>query len=245
MPQLSGSTPPKTIERFFYLLARLPVAGPEKKLRWLLDIEWVVEHLCQDYSRRVFQEIEHPKEDGTIKFAKRCIRSDETVLDVGCGPGYLTSLLAQFGHSARGIDVSEKMIDLARRDYLADNVEFYVADASLLTDKDLEAVNVVFLCHVLGFFEDPRRFLELLARNVDSVLIEVPDFDSTTLNLFRQRLGSELMFRTRGYVNEFDRDEMSFLLEASQLSVQESEFRHGVQRYWCVSRSRRSSEFTI
>jgi ubiquinone/menaquinone biosynthesis C-methylase UbiE len=245
MPKLHRDVEPRNLERFLYLLARLPIGGPERKLRWLLNIEWVIEHLCQDYSRRVFWEIEHPKDDGTLDFVSRHLGRGDRVLDVGCGSGYLTSLLAQFGHSARGIDVSEEAVDLARRDYLADNVEFHVADALMLTDKDLEAVNVVFLCHVLGFFEDPQKFLGLLARNVDSVLIEVPDFDSTTLNVFRQRLGLELMFRDQGYVNEFDRDEMRVLLDASRLSVQESEFRHGVQRYWCITESSRSSESSI
>jgi len=245
MPKLPGDTSPKTLERVLYFLARLPIAPPKRKLRWLLDIEWIVEHLCQDYSRRVFLELEHPKEDGTLRFFKRFARPEEKVLDVGCGSGYLASAVAQCVQSVRGIDVSTHVIESATKDHSVGNLEFVVADASKLTDADLKDVDVVLLCHVLGFFDDPEWFLGMLAENVDSVCIEVPDFDCTTLNVLRQRLGLELIFRGRGYANEFDRDEMAKLFESCQLSVQASEFRHGVQRYWCASKPRSVSPSVI
>ena len=235
MPKLPRDVEPRNLERFFYLLARLPIGGPERKLRWFLNIEWVIEHLCQDYSRMVFQETEHPKEDGTLGFVSRHLVGRDRVLDVGCGSGYLTSVFAQIAQSVRGIDISESEIGLARRDRPIDNLQFQVADASVLTDQDLKDVDVVLLCHVLGFFDDPVGFLGRLVAHVDSIYIEVPDFDSTTLNIFRQRLGLELMFKGRGYANEFDREEMASLLRSCRLSVQASEFRHGVQRYWCTS----------
>lgn len=238
MPKIPRDVPPRNLERVLYLLARLPIVGPERKLRWLLDIEWVTEHLCQDYSRRVFQGAEHPKDAGTLGFVKQHLDRDNRVLDVGCGPGYLASEMAQIVQSVRGIDISKSAIDQARRDHSTSNVLFQVSDASMLTDQDLKDVDVVFICHVLGFFDDPSEFLGLLVEHVDSIYIETPDFDSTTLNIFRQRLGSELMFKGRGYANEFDRDEMASLLKACRLSVRASEFRHGVQRYWCAKEPR-------
>ncbi len=241
MPKLPGDISPTKLERVLYLLARLPIASPERKLRWLLDTEWVVDHLCRDYSRRVFRVVDHPKEEGTLSFVTRFVRPEDTVLDVGCGSGYLTSMLGRIVRSVRGMDISESAIDMARRDYAAGNVQFQVADALTLTDADLKDVDVVFLCHVLGFFDDPEGLLTMLVDNAGSVCIEVPDFDSTTLNIFRQRLGLELIFRGRDYVNEFDRDEMASLFESCHVAVRASEFRHGVQRYWCTREPRSPS----
>lgn len=52
------------------------------------------------------------------------------ILDIGCGPGWTTLFLAQAGYRAVGVDISERMIEIARerctRDHLA--VEFTVGD---------------------------------------------------------------------------------------------------------------------
>jgi SAM-dependent methyltransferase len=40
-----------------------------------------------------------------------------SVLDVGCGPGHITAHLAEFGLEARGVDLSKRMVELARREH--------------------------------------------------------------------------------------------------------------------------------
>jgi SAM-dependent methyltransferase len=41
-------------------------------------------------------------------------REAPTVLDVGCGPGHVTAHLAALGLDARGVDLSKRMVELAR-----------------------------------------------------------------------------------------------------------------------------------
>ncbi|MFE7316006.1 class I SAM-dependent methyltransferase [Streptomyces sp. NPDC057555] len=49
-------------------------------------------------------------------FAEVVRRSERgPVADLGCGPGYLTAHLAELGLSAFGVDLSPKMVELARR----------------------------------------------------------------------------------------------------------------------------------
>jgi SAM-dependent methyltransferase len=40
-----------------------------------------------------------------------------SVLDVGCGPGHITAHLAELGLEARGVDLSKRMVELARREH--------------------------------------------------------------------------------------------------------------------------------
>jgi len=62
------------------------------------------------------------------RFAADLVRG-KTVLDIACGAGYGTRLLADAGAaSAQGVDVSENAIDYARAHYQADNVTFRVGD---------------------------------------------------------------------------------------------------------------------
>ncbi|MGF1580106.1 MAG: class I SAM-dependent methyltransferase [Gemmataceae bacterium] len=56
--------------------------------------------------------------------------SGGSILDMGCGPGWTTLLLARAGYEMTGIDISERMIEIARERTLLENVEadFHVAD---------------------------------------------------------------------------------------------------------------------
>ena len=54
------------------------------------------------------------------------------VVDVGCGPGYVTSHLVELGVDAFGVDLSPEMITIARRDY--PDLRFEVGT---MTDLDL------------------------------------------------------------------------------------------------------------
>jgi len=42
------------------------------------------------------------------------LRSGQSILDVGCGPGWLSEFLARFGYRVTGIDLSTAMIEIAR-----------------------------------------------------------------------------------------------------------------------------------
>jgi trans-aconitate methyltransferase len=57
---------------------------------------------------------------------------DEKVLDIGCGDGYLTSLIAAEVLDAVGIDLSPSMVTFAEGQFGADHLHFRVLDARLL-----------------------------------------------------------------------------------------------------------------
>jgi len=42
------------------------------------------------------------------------LRSGQRILDVGCGPGWLSEFLARFGYRVTGVDISPAMIEVAR-----------------------------------------------------------------------------------------------------------------------------------
>jgi SAM-dependent methyltransferase len=98
------------------------------------------------------------------------------VLEIGCGPGYLSLELARSGHSVTGIDLSPKCIEVARRFAEEDPWKHergplnYIADDFLggesLSSESFDAV--VFLGALHHFpDQDPvgQRVTELLAPN--------------------------------------------------------------------------------
>jgi len=72
---------------------------------------------------------------GEQAIAQMCISPDSRVLDVGCGSGWATRLLAglAFNGSLTGIDISDEMIRVAREaSHSFSNIDFQVASAEHL-----------------------------------------------------------------------------------------------------------------
>ncbi len=67
------------------------------------------------------QQIENEHKNGTEDFYVQLFKSLPSplrVLDLGCGPGFLTGLLASKGHEVTALDFSEKMLEQAK-DYVS------------------------------------------------------------------------------------------------------------------------------
>jgi SAM-dependent methyltransferase len=77
-----------------------------------------------------------------IETLKRCLRPDDRLIDVGCGAGYTTRLLAPLVREAVGVDYSESMIDRARAAADIPALTFEVADVMTLNPDRLGTFDV-------------------------------------------------------------------------------------------------------
>lgn len=100
----------------------------------------------------------HQKEWGTRLIDKLGLRGNEAILDLGCGDGFLTVLLAERAPEGRivGIDASRGMIDAARRHW-RDNLEFHLRD---INDLDFSSeFDLIFSNATLHWVHDHRKLL--------------------------------------------------------------------------------------
>lgn len=97
-------------------------------------------------------------------------------LEVGCGEGHLSAILAGDGRSVRGIDISPAIIEQARShpDNRTNGARFEVGSVYDLS-ADSDAAELVVCCEVMEHLEDPDRALSILARLARPyLLVSVP-----------------------------------------------------------------------
>jgi ubiquinone/menaquinone biosynthesis C-methylase UbiE len=127
--------------------------------------------LAQDYQvfrqeRGTYNElVEVPAMLGLIGDVK-----GKTVLDVGCGFGYYSVLLVKSGATVTGIDISEKMIELAKNNAREASVKchFYVCDMQDMSMFERNSFDTV----VSSIVVDSLDFLEKAFSEVYRVLKE-------------------------------------------------------------------------
>jgi ubiquinone/menaquinone biosynthesis C-methylase UbiE len=76
------------------------------------------------------------------------------IADLGCGSGVFTNMLAERGYEAQGIDISSKLIGLARRKY--PKLTFMEGDVEALPYAD-SSLHGVLLSGLVHHFPDPSR----------------------------------------------------------------------------------------
>lgn len=96
----------------------------------------------------------------------------KNVLDVACGEGYGSALLATVGASVIGVDIDEDTVAFATRNYGADNVKFACAPAQKLPIPD-NSIDVVVSFETIEHFEDHQGFISEISRvlKTDGLLI--------------------------------------------------------------------------
>ncbi|MFE9683408.1 class I SAM-dependent methyltransferase [Streptomyces sp. NPDC002701] len=85
-------------------------------------------------------------------------RGPVDVLDLGCGTGSLALLASEARHRVTGVDLSPRMVELARAKLAGRDAAFLVGDAAAPPVGE-QRFDVVLVRHVLWTLSDPGRVL--------------------------------------------------------------------------------------
>ncbi|AKN31488.1 methyltransferase type 11 [Clostridium carboxidivorans P7] len=87
-------------------------------------------------------------------------KESKKILDVGTGTGFLALLLAELGHNCTGLDISEGMMEVARKKAKEAklNINFGMGDAENLPCKD-NTYDIVVNRHLLWTIPHPEKAL--------------------------------------------------------------------------------------
>ncbi|HEV7890128.1 MAG TPA: class I SAM-dependent methyltransferase [Pyrinomonadaceae bacterium] len=101
------------------------------------------------------------------------LRPGDRILELGCGDGTLSCVLASEGFDVTGVDISQGMVEEARRRAARESspARFEVADSDLLkTEEPFDAV-VSFMGAFFTYTENPSEFLARVAPRVRKKII--------------------------------------------------------------------------
>jgi 2-polyprenyl-3-methyl-5-hydroxy-6-metoxy-1,4-benzoquinol methylase len=86
------------------------------------------------------------------------------VLEVGCGEGRLSVRMAQQGLRVRACDVSEDIVELARKDAAGADLPLQFRTVSLFElSPAVDTAGLVVCCEVLEHVDEPQRAVDVLA----------------------------------------------------------------------------------
>ena len=93
------------------------------------------------------------------------LRPGDRVLELGCGDGALSCLLAAEGFDVTGVDISPGMVEEARRraERESSNARFEVADSDLFESEEPFDAVVSFMGAFFTYTENPAAFLARVA----------------------------------------------------------------------------------
>ena len=129
------------------------------------------------------KEADHGLRDPTVRAAWAALllpllpKAPATVADLGCGTGSLAVLLAEVGHSVQGMDVSPRMVEVARQKALTAGVHVRLEQGDAVTPAYAPgSCDVVLARHLLWALPDPgsvlARWVRLLRPAGILILIE-------------------------------------------------------------------------
>ena len=105
------------------------------------DVARDYDRLAEEYTRRIFHELDGKPFDRDLLDHFASVVGEGRVCDLGCGPGHVARYLHDRGCDVIGIDLSPRMIEMARQ--LNPEVEFRVGDLAALELEDGSLAGVV------------------------------------------------------------------------------------------------------
>ena len=124
----------------------------------------------------------------------------QAVLEIGCGTGKNTALLAGISDSVQALDFSEAMMEQARRRIPSANVNFTIADITDTWPVAASSINLISCNLVLEHIENLSSIFAEAAR----VLVTGGLFFVSELHPFRQYRGTQASFQRQGETRTID-----------------------------------------
>jgi SAM-dependent methyltransferase len=227
------------IKSFFYQLDKVFFAKSLFKIKIYTYLEWIFERLAfEHYGRyRSAHGMPHMTTDVLMPFLQKFLTKEMRIIDLGCGRGEKTVLMANYVSKVVGIDHNNSELKFAiskKKKQGINNLELYNDDVvGFLEREDGLNFDVLVCSHIIEHLESPFEFLKKFINSFQYIYIEVPDYESTAINKIRIDLKLDLLYKDDDHVLEFNKDSLQAQLSVLEIKVVEQRSIYGVLQLWC------------
>ncbi len=168
-----------------------------------------------------------PLYNRAVEKTKTYLKTSDIVLDYGCGPGLMTNQFTKHAKEILGLDISSKMIDVARRNAKEDKIENIEYIQSTIFDEKFEheSFNVITAFNVLHLVEDERKTM----KRINELLNPGGLFISETVCLDEKKSFLRFVFKLIGKMGivpnliHYNSSELENLIKESKFQIVETE----------------------
>lgn len=152
------------------------------------------------------------------------------MLDIGCSSGELTADLADKASRVVAYDISKKSIQKAKIKNMRKNICYFVGEA--IKDMPTENFDVAVCSNILEHLREAKVFLRKLHTVTGTLLVRVPNFETTWINAVRKDLGMSYFLDPQHY-REYSAVSLQQEIEAGGWKVESVHISHEL---WIVAK---------
>lgn len=138
-----------------------------KDVTWDHVVKKSWNNLADSWDARSIKMWDHGSRKNIIRFMEKHLSKQDRVIDIGCGSGYGTYKLQQAGFQATGIDLSDKMIQLAKEQFTDKDITYFQCNMKELAERE-ERYDGALTVNVLEWVDEPAAAL----RNLHDILVD-------------------------------------------------------------------------
>lgn len=127
--------------------------------------------------RQVETELSKIRNDHTARYrwAAKILPSESLIIDMACGIGYGSNIMAQAGHKCIAVDRDEEALAFGNEHWKHENVQFAQGDADTLTGGAIGEFDAAVCFETIEHIQDPKPLLNSLRASAKVLLVSVPN----------------------------------------------------------------------
>ena len=205
------------------------------RFKLFAQLEWLFWRLSIENLNSLYKNKTPPNKISAVDFIREKINKNSLILDVGCGDGVLANLISKKVKSVTAIDIDKIHINQNKKNFSnVKNLDFINDDVFNFISIN-KKYDLILCSHIIEHMDNPKKFLKNIKIYSKLIYVEIPDYDSSYLNLAKLEFDIDPKWTDDDHTFEFNRDTIKKIFKGSGLIVLKEEYRYGNMRFVCKS----------
>jgi len=224
------------IRILYKIFSNLSLLKVKQRFKLFAQLEWLFWRLSIENLNSLYKTAIPPNKVSAIDFIRERINKNSLILDVGCGDGVLSNLISKEVKLVTAIDIDAYHVNQNKKKFSnIKNLNFINDDVFKFITTNKKKYDLILCSHIIEHMDNPMDFLKNIKIYSKFIYIEIPDYDSSYLNLAKLEFDIDPKWTDDDHTFEFNRDTIKEVFKNSGLIILKEEYRYGNMRFICKS----------